>query len=163
MDARWAIQSQYLSALAMLKQAIIKCPPPMWDSLKDNNRTWFTAYHALYYAHLYLQPTRSDFVRWEGHGKPISIAPLSKEDVLRYLAHVEEEVARQVPVLDLKAPSGFQELRVDKLELQFVTIRHIQHHTGELYERLGARANVKLAWAEQRHRETSRKRKARHP
>ncbi len=163
MDAKRAIQSQYLSALAMLKQAIIKCPPSMWDSPRDKNRLWFTAYHALYYAHLYLQPARKDFVRWEGRGKPTSTAPLSKEDVLRYLAHVEEEVARRVPVLDLEAPSGFQELRVDKLELQFVTIRHIQHHTGELYERLGARANVVLTWAEQRHSETSRRGKVRHP
>ena len=154
MDARRAIQSQYLSALAMLKQAIVKCPPSVWDSPQDKNRFWFTAYHALYYAHLYLQPTRKDFVRWEGHGKPTSTAPLSKEEVLCYLAHVEQEVARQIPHLNLRAPSGFYELRVDKLELQFVTIRHIQHHTGELYERLGSRGKVKLAWAEQRHHVT---------
>jgi hypothetical protein len=161
MDAQKAIQSQYLSALAMLKQAIIKCPPSLWDSPQDKNRFWFTAYHALYYAHLYLQPTRKDFVRWRGHGKPASTVPLSKEDILQYLLHVEQEVARQVPVIDLKAPSGFHELHVDKLELQIVTIRHIQHHTGELYERLGARCNVKLTWAEQRHRETDRRGKFR--
>jgi hypothetical protein len=162
MDARRVIQSQYLSALAMLKQAISKCPPTLWDSPQDQNRFWYTAYHALYYAHLYLQPTRKDFVRWEGHGKPTSTAPLLKEDVLHYLAHVQQEVARRVPVIDLKAPSGFHELRVDKLELQFVNIRHIQQHTGELYERLGARGNVKLTWAEQRQRETGRKGKLRH-
>ncbi len=162
MDAQKAIQSQYLSALAMLKQAIMKCPLSLWDSAHDKNRFWFTAYHALYYAHLYLQPTRKDFVRWEGHGKPTSASPLSKEEILQYLAYVEHEVVRLVPVIDLKAPSGFDELQVDKLELRFVTIRHIQHHTGELYERLGARGNVKLTWAEQRHRETSRKAKLRH-
>ncbi len=162
MDALKAIQSQYLSALAMLKQAIIKCPPSLWDSPKDKNRCWFTAYHALYFAHLYLQPTRRDFVRWRGHSKPASTDPLSKQEVLEYLAHVEEEVARQVPMIDLEAPSGFQELHVDKLELQMVNIRHIQQHTGELYERLGARANVRLTWAEQRRREASRRRKLPH-
>jgi hypothetical protein len=35
--------------------------------------------------------------------------------------------------------------------LQFVNIRHIQQHTGELYERLGTRRNMKLDWAERRH------------
>jgi hypothetical protein len=162
MDAQKAIHSQYLSSLAMLKQAIIKCPPSLWNSPKGRNRFWFIAYHALYFAHLYLQPTRKDFVRWRGHGKPASTAPLSKQEILEYLAHVEQEVARVIPVIDLEAPSGFHELHVDKLELQMVNIRHIQQHTGELYERLGAHANVKLTWAEQRRRETSRRRKRPH-
>ncbi len=123
----------------------------MWDAPQDKDRFWFTAYHALYYAHLYLQPTRKDFVRWQGHGKPISTPPLSKGDVLEYLAFVEEEVIRRIPATDLEAESGFYGIRVDKLELQFVNIRHIQQHTGELYERLGARRNIKLDWAERRH------------
>ncbi len=151
MNIQRVIQSQYLSALAMLKQAIIKCPLAMWDAPQDKDRSWFKAYHALYYAHLYLQPTRDDFVRWRGHGKPGSSPPLPKEEVLDYLAFVEQEVIRRVPVTDLEAESGFHGIRVDKLELQFVNIRHIQQHTGELYERLGARRNVKLDWAERRH------------
>jgi hypothetical protein len=151
MDIRRAIQSQYLAALAMLKQAIVKCPPAMWDSPHDQDRSWFKAYHALYYAHLYLQPTRKDFIRWRGHGKPVSSPPLSKEEVLDYLTFVEQEVIRRVPVIDLAGGSGFHGIRVDKLELQFVNIRHIQQHAGELYERLGARRNIKLAWAERRH------------
>jgi len=152
MEIQRVIQSQYLAALAMLKQAIAKCPQDMWDAPQDKDRCWFTAYHALYYAHLYLQPARKDFVRWRGHGKPASSSPLSKEEVLDYLAFVEQEVIRRVPVTDLEADSGFHGILVDKLELQFVNIRHIQQHTGELYERLGARKNIKLDWAERRHK-----------
>jgi len=155
MNIQRVIQSQYLSALAMLKQAIVKCPEAMWDAPQDKDRSWFKAYHTLYYAHLYLQPTRNDFVRWRGHGKPASTPPLSKEEVLDYLAFVEQEVIRRVPLTDLGAESGFRGIRVDKLELQFVNIRHIQQHTGELYERLGARSHVKLDWAERRHRPRS--------
>ena len=72
MNIRSAIQSQYLSALAMLKQAIVKCPDTVWDAAQDKDRSWFKAYHALYYAHLYLQATRHDFIRWRGHSKPAS-------------------------------------------------------------------------------------------
>ena len=151
MSLQRVIQSQYLSALAMLKQAIVKCPLALWDAPRDKDRSWFKAYHALYYAHLYLQATRKDFVRWRGRGKPISSPPLSKEEVLEYLAFVEQEVIRRVPLTDLEADSGFQGIRVDKLELQFVNIRHIQQHAGELYERLGARGNINLPWAERRH------------
>ena len=162
MNIRLAIQSQYFSAIAMLKQAIVKCPPSMWDSPKDKNRFWFTAYHALYFAHLYLQPAREDFVRWRGHGKPSGVSPLSKDEILEYLAFVEQEVARLIPAIDLNAPSGFQEIHVDKVELQLVSIRHIQQHTGELYERLGTRRNIKLTWAEQKRRRASKSNPARH-
>jgi hypothetical protein len=151
MDIQGVIQSQYLSALAMLKQAIVRCPAPLWDAAQDKDKSWFKAYHALYYAHLYLQPTRKDFVRWRGHGKPMSTHALPKEEVLEYLAFVEQEVIRRVPFIDLDAESGFHGIRVDKLELQFVNIRHIQQHTGELYERLGARRGIRLDWAERRH------------
>ncbi len=153
MNIHRVIQSQYLSALAMLKQAIVKCPRDMWDSSKDKDKFWFIAYHTLYYAHLYLQNTRKDFVRWRNHSKPVSSAPLSKEEVLEYLGYVEQEVALRVPVINLEAESGFHGFRLDELELQLVNIRHIQQHTGELYERLGTRRNIKLDWAEHRHRE----------
>ena len=52
MDIRSVIQSQYLAALAMLKQAIVKCPPALWNDPGDRDAAWFKAYHALYYAHL---------------------------------------------------------------------------------------------------------------
>ena len=41
---------------------------------------------------------------------------------------------------------GFYWLPFNKLELQFYNIRHIQQHTGELYERLGTRENIELDW-----------------
>lgn len=152
MNIRHVIRSQYLASLAMLKQAITKCPQAMWDAPRDRDKFWFKAYHALYYAHKYLQASQKDFVPWKKHRKPISSAPLSKEDALEYLAFVGQEVSRRIPVTDLEAESGFHGFRIDKLELQFVNIRHIQQHTGELYERLGTRKNIKLDWAEHRHR-----------
>jgi hypothetical protein len=51
-----------------------------------------------------------------------------------------------VDALDLEGASGFYWLPFDKLELQFYNIRHVQHHTGELYERLGATEDVELDW-----------------
>ncbi len=150
MEIKQVIQSQYLASLAMLKQAITKCPPTVWDAPQDKDKSWYKAYHALYYAHLYLQATREEFVPWKEHRKPDSSAPLSKEDALEYLAFVEQQVVKRIPVTDLEAESGFHWLHFGKLELQFYNIRHIQQHTGELYERLGSRENVELGWADQR-------------
>lgn len=61
-----------------------------------------------------------------------------KEEILECLEICREPVVMQVQALDLKAPSGFEWLAFNKLELQFYTIRHIQHHTRELCKRLGA-------------------------
>ena len=66
--------------------------------------------------------------------------------MLEYLAFCQQHVAERVPQLNLEAASGFDWLPFGKLELQFYTIRHIQQHTGELMERLGAGANLELPW-----------------
>ncbi len=152
MNIRTVIQSQYLAALAMLKQAIVKCPPAMWDAPQDQDKCWFKAYHTLYYTHLYLQPSRKDFVRWKKHRKPDATSLLSREEVLEYLAFVQQEVFLRVPLLNFQAESDFRGFRIDTLEMQFLNIRHIQQHTGELYERLGVRMNIKLDWADYRHK-----------
>ena len=82
MNIQKVIQSQYLSALAMLKQVIVKCPRAMWDAPQDKDKFWFKAYHALYYAHLYLQATRKDFVHWRKHSNPVSCAFRRKRSVI---------------------------------------------------------------------------------
>lgn len=46
----------------------------------------------------------------------------------------------------LHAESGFYWLPFDKLELQFYNIRHIQQHTGEHCERLGAYGEIEVGW-----------------
>ncbi len=67
MDAKQAIRSQYLAALEMLKQVIVQCPEALWDAPDDKNRFWRIAYHALFYTHLYLQTSESEFTAWSGH------------------------------------------------------------------------------------------------
>jgi hypothetical protein len=56
------------------------------------------------------------------------------------------EAEARVPTLDLAAPSGFHWLPFNKMELQFYNIRHRQHHTGQLADRLRTKTNVGLAW-----------------
>lgn len=150
MDTKQVIQSQYLAALAMLKQTIVKCPPVAWDNRQDKDRFWFVAYHTLRFAHQYLKAHDKGFPRWEQrlHAQPG--VPFSKEEILKRLAMVERDVAEQVPLMDLNAKTGATGALANKFELQLYNIRHIQHHTGELYERLSA-YDVKLGWASQRY------------
>ncbi len=161
MDTKAVVRSQYLAALEMLKQAVDKCPPALWAAAEDRNKFWHVAYHALFYTHLYLQDVEKDFRPWENHrdqyqfmgqvpwpphDPPKIGEPYTREQVLDYLAFVQKQVRERLPALDLEAASGFEWLPFGKLELQFYTIRHLQHHAAELYERLGARAGVDLDW-----------------
>lgn len=154
------IKSQYQAALSMLEQAITKCPEDLWTSSAYQNRYWHVAYHGLFYTHLYLQPTEADFQPWAKHREesqfmgplpwpphrgPNIGTPYTQEEVLAYLAFCRQEVNTQVDGLDWDGPSGFDWLPMNKLELQLYTIRHLQQHTGELSERLGA-LGIEIHW-----------------
>ena len=161
MEVTSLIQSQYLAALAMFEQAVERCPHALWDDSQDKNRFWRVSFHLLYYTHLYLSPRDEEFVPWPKHRDeaqhfdpifwednrdPTVGEPYTPAEICEYLEFCRAEVTRQLSSLDYSAPSGFSWLPMNKLELQLYNIRHIQHHTGELYERLGARAGVELEW-----------------
>ena len=161
MNLPQVIKSQYHAVLEMLKQTIQDCPPALWDDPADKNRFWRVAFHALFYTHLYLQDTEKDFTVWPKHrgqaehlgrlpwppqDEPKIEAPYTKEEVLEYLAFCQAMVEEKVSKLNPDAPSGYDWLPFGKLELQLYNIRHIQQHTGELDERLGARAKVDVRW-----------------
>lgn len=154
MGTKKVIQSQYLAAMAMLRQAIEQCPDSLWKDDSYVNPFWRIAYHTLIYAHFYLSQTEADFVPWEKHEDGMQLlgpsAPdtraYSRAEILDYLALLLDQVEAQVAVMDLDAESGFNWLPFNKLELQFYNIRHLQQHTGELSERLGANGEIEVDW-----------------
>ncbi len=149
MNIKKIIQSQYLASLAMLKQAVVKCPPEAWDNSQDKDKFWFVAYHTLRYAHLYLKAHDKGFPRWEARQYSRPGIPFSKEEILERLALVEQDVTEQIPMMNLDGASGYNWIPTNKLELQLDNIRHIQQHTGELYQRLSEH-NIKLNWVSER-------------
>lgn len=161
MDTKDVIKSQFYASLEMLRSAITECPPSLWSSEDFKNKFWHIAYHALFYTHLYLQETEKQFVPWkkhrEGHQflgnlpwppytKPEIGEPYSKEEILEYLDVCKKEAEEKVSAMDLNAESGFYWLPFKKLELQFYNIRHIQHHTGALIDRLRTKENIGVGW-----------------
>jgi len=157
MQEKEIIKSQYYASLEMLRQAILKCPDSLWHSPEYQNQFWQIAYHAIFYAHLYLHATEAEFVPWKLHRREIARfedpgkvteheSLYSKEDILEYLTLCLEQMPGHVDASDLQAESGFDWLSFNKLELQFYNIRHIQQHTGELCERLGTVGDIEVDW-----------------
>jgi hypothetical protein len=157
MDIKSAIIDQYGAALEMLRQAIIKCPEASWDSAQDRKTFWLVAYHALFYTHLYLHDSLKTFKPWAKHRPDIHrlgslsasseiVQPYSRAEMLEFLELCRQTVTDRVSTQNLEAASGFEWLPFNKLELQLYNIRHLQHHTAELIEWLGASAGIDVDW-----------------
>jgi hypothetical protein len=159
-DIRKAVDSQFLAALTMLEQTIQRCPPDLWVDPQAKDQFWQIAYHALFYTHLYLQESEATFrpwakyrkdyhflgpIPWEGNRMPEIGEPYTHAEVLDYLAFCRSEGLARLPKMDFAAPSGFEWLPFNKLELQFYIIRHLQQHTGELGTRLSGRG-IEIGW-----------------
>ncbi len=162
------LKGQYWAALAMLKECIDLCPEDEWDSKAYTNQFWQVAYHALFFTHYYMQPSSENFHPWEGHQSdnqnpdgiapppeeidpsktlPIIPKPYSKAEVLRYWNICEQSVGPAIDAMDLSSRnSGFSWYRVSKLEHQLINLRHTQHHTAQLADRLRKSANIGIRW-----------------
>ena len=159
------LKSQYHAALAMLRSAVEQCPDELWYDATPTNAFWQVAYHTMFFAHLYLQPNEAAFRPWAEHQGnvqhgdgipgpadpksplPLIPTPYSRAQVLAYGEFCDAMIDDTVDTLDLEsATSGFYWYAMPKLEHQMVNIRHIQHHTAQLADRLRARLDVGVRW-----------------
>lgn len=166
---RASLKSQYHAGLEMLRLAIEACPDDLWTSPAHRNPFWRVAYHVLFYTHFYLESHADDFRPWERHrpeiqymdqagpgdgaaggpgaGGATHFEPYSKRDVLDYWETCDARVDAAVDALDLTAPeSGFYWYAMSKLEHQMVNLRHLGHHTGQLYDRIRSATGRGVDW-----------------
>jgi hypothetical protein len=162
MDLQTTLKGQYHAGLAMLRNAIEDCTEDLWTSGSHHNPFWHVAYHTLYFTHLYLEPNEAAFtpwgqhrdeyqflgpLPWPPHRLPNIGEPYMKTEVLDYWGLCDGRVDTSVDRVDLDAPdSGFWWYRMPKLDHQLVNIRHIQHHAGQLADRVRASANIGIEW-----------------
>ena len=155
------IRSQYGASLAMLRGAVDACDGGLWTSADYHHPFWRVAYHALFFTDLYFSVSFERFKPWPKHvdeleslgpmihkdGKvPKEGPPYTQEDVVAYWEWTREKMESAVEDLDLEAESGFFWLPFSKLELQFYNIRHLQHHTGQLIERIRQNLDKEVGW-----------------
>jgi hypothetical protein len=162
---RTILKSQYHATLAMLRETIERCPDELWVAREHTNSFWQVAYHALFFAHVYLQRNEAAFQPWDRHQSdvqhpdgipgpadpnstlPLIPRPYTKAEVLAYWRVCDQMVDDAVDGLDLLSPdSGFPRYKVPKLEHQIVNIRHIEHHMAQLADRLRASEGIGVSW-----------------
>jgi hypothetical protein len=156
------LKSQYHATMKMLLQAIERCPEALWLSDEHPNYFWHVAYNTLVVTHCYLQPNIEAFRPWPKHRegyqflgavpgnpqpRPKIDEPYSKAEILEYLQVCNDLIDGAVDNIDLNAPeSGFPWYKMSKLEHQFVNIRHLQHYTAQLIDRVRRTADVGVDW-----------------
>lgn len=152
---RSALKGQYHACLAMLREAVETCPEEIWHGGRPPRQFWRLAYHTLYYTNMYLEDCADDFAEWDKHRdevesdaerEKLDAAPYSKDEILEYLTLVQERVDARVDAMDLEAAEcGIPWYKMPKLDHQFVNIRHVQEHVGQLRDRL-LEAGIDQKW-----------------
>lgn len=161
MDVNRIITNQYKAALSMMHQAVEKCPEGLWYDKSKGFPIWQLCYHALFYTDLYLHKGRKNFSPWEQHRensqhfrnnpaepekKLTAPLPYMRSELQDYLRNLVVKIENKVPEFDMKAPSAFEWLPFNRLELHFYNIRHLQHHTAQIVDRLRNHGEVEIQW-----------------
>ena len=158
-DYAACVWPQFGAALDMLEECIRACPDEHWDDLIAKYPFWHVVYHTLCFVDVYLCPTNDDWVPQTG---PQGLHPLgrveldeeypsrrfTRAEMLRYMAMCREKLAAQMAretAEVLRGPSGFGHLPFSRAELHVYSVRHVQHHTGQLGACL-RRAGVDTRW-----------------
>ncbi len=163
MDVRNALKEQYHAGLAMLAQCVEKCPADLWLAGEHPRPYWRIAWHAAFFAHNYLVQEEGAFndsvpnwppvvrttlgvsdsqkaVEVEPYELPEGVTPLTRQDLLDYIAYIRNLTDATIDTLDLDRPdTGFSWYpNMTKLSHQLLNLRHIQGHVGQLSELLMA-------------------------
>ena len=154
------IINQFKASIKMLIDTIGKCPDSLWNDERFDNKYWHIVYHTLFYASLYLSNTLEEFIPWEKHKEnynlldsrtrdnvPIVIdSYFSKDEMIDYAGQVIKKIELSINENQFNEPGGFYWLKMTRLGVQIYNIRHVQHHTGQLIERLRHEGVTGIKW-----------------
>jgi hypothetical protein len=155
------LASQYKASLEMLRLVLEKTPEAQWNTDEYNNPNWQIAYHILWSAKFYLAENTGKYVpfagaiegaeslggtqEWENATAKVE-GFHTKEELYVFIDELEADLQTLIEALPLDGPSGFDWYAYSRLELHINTIRHIQHHTAQLTERLKAKGITGFPW-----------------
>ena len=145
MDAisKQIIWQQFGAAIDMLENGLVDCPEKVWGDRSKKPQYWYTVFHTLFWLDYYLSQPSDKFTPPAPFGleemDPAGVLPdrvYTKDELLTYLkfgrekcrtiiANLTEEKAQQ------RIKSGWMDF--SKVELLIYTMRHVQHHAGQLY------------------------------
>lgn len=157
------IVSQYKAGLGMLRHAIEKVPAAHWNTEDYSNANWQIAYHILWSVKFYLGANSESYSPWrnaikgaeslggsqdwENPDEDVAIeGHHTKDELLSFIDDLENTLPQAIEMLPLNDNSGFEWYPYSRCELHINNIRHIQHHTAQIIERLKAKGITGFVW-----------------
>ena len=156
---------QYAAALQMARQAIEDCPEELWDDRSEGTPFWHLAYHALFFADLYLSKDDESFEARPFHRDKSQYLPgdygdfagivgtpdeaYRRERLLEYADHCLDKCdAAFASLTDERALErcGFSWYELNLGEFLLNSLRHTQNHAGQLALLVRRRADVGVEW-----------------
>jgi hypothetical protein len=87
---------------------------------------------------------------------PFGEAHNTRGEILEYLDWIERWLPDAIAAVPLDNPgSGFEWVPLSRMELHIYNIRHLQHHVGQLVDRLGSHAMPGVGWVGRWKKETA--------
>ena len=156
------IANQFNAAMGTLHRCIVECPESMWHANVAINPFSQSAFHALFFADLYLglniheQPEQAFHkqhqIVFNGYEQMQQVKPVKtydREFILEYLQFCRDKADRVLESetsQDLMDASGFPWIESTRSEVHLYNIRHIQHHAAQLILRLRLDSDVDVPW-----------------
>ncbi|HEY7389993.1 MAG TPA: DinB family protein [Bryobacteraceae bacterium] len=148
------------AAIDMLSNAVEACPEQVWSApAREGHRHtefWYIAFHTLFFLDLYLSGSLDGFAPPAPFGleelDPAGIIPerpYTKHDLTKYVAHCREKCRSVIRGMNGHAAERrchFDWLDISFGELQLVSLRHVQHHAGQLNLILRQTGNAPPRW-----------------
>lgn len=144
---------QFGAALDMLENALKKCPDSLWD---NDNKFWYNAYHCLFFTDYDLTTDPENFHPPEPYTMsemdPSGIMPdrtYTKEELIAYIGHSREKARKLImqDIADMRWNNGRRNYSM--IEHLLHSMRHVQHHTGQLNMLLGKVDHDLPVWVSQ--------------
>ncbi|MFM7321899.1 MAG: DinB family protein [Armatimonadota bacterium] len=156
MDLRPHLARQLIAAIDMLRQSIERCPDAVWFAENGPRPVWRIAYHALFFADLYSQPSMATFAPWKHHQDdamdlwetpdPKPVVPYERAALIEYCDDLRARIPSTLDGVDpAQSDSGFDWYAMPKIEHMLLNLRHLAVHVGQIQEHCYA-AGVDLGW-----------------
>ena len=159
-----SLLSQYHAALAMLRDAVEKCPEAHWHGRVGAQPFSHVAYHALFFADFYLSQDEASYRRPSFHREeyqffggtklppeeePIADFPFPRAVILEYVDYCRRKATESLAAEtaeSLAGPSGFPWYKIPRAEFLLGNLRHIQHHAAHMSLYLRRAAGIEIGW-----------------
>lgn len=163
------IANQFEAVLCTLNICVDKCPKSAWDAPVVNHAFCQTVFHTLFYTDCHLGQNDESFRTEPFHRenehvfrdyeeledrKPVLL--YDKPWIKTYLDYCRNRASQSIAAEtaeSLNARCGFERLSFSRAELYVYTIRHIQHHSGQLIMRLRLDETADIPWVKSGWRE----------